>query len=1449
MVAKTNTGIDWLHTPPLNEEEVSKLVSLSYDELPGMYQNGIDAYIYTTAREALKKYDQYKKDKKSIFKEWFDGSKVVDKRGRPLIVYRGQHGPDSDKIQNRLPVISFGTKGAADTYAYAPNNRTLDKLAINPHIIAAYLSIKNPVINTPDDPFIEFEAIINAVGLENAKKIALGVADYITPTNNWDEEYSADFESVQELVEKAPERIKGLYVDAYAVFDEPEFVEMFKQAGFDGLIQGGNGETAMEPEYKVFDKSQIWIIEPGAKKMGLGGELSKRPTVEKYAYKKGDKVVCLMPGQSVTKAVIDVPAPIEYDEVQVWVTNKGYVSEDHMLPEITSAKRESSGGGYKMFKGLGGGKNYKIQFADGDSYTSYKETREDAIEDAVWYRLHRAKDYPKTTFKKEVGDLTTLNYALRHPNDAIVFVDADMLLKRHLHDEPEYAVLVESNQIGRRVENAKEFLILNVDRKGVYFEPSVAGIYNGKLSFEDGRHRVLAAKELGYHTVAVEVPKDQVALFEKEFSPRIGALQRQYAGVGPGEENEMLSEIESNRILATDFSKMDVYVDPSMIIPDKALPPATDDFDWNAIYAEAAKDTSKSDPQAGIDQNREEAYQHSRFDKNWAPTYKDAVKKLTEKYTAALATKKEWESKQYKQNKTVVEVGAKDSDFGPALSIGGINEGKKRKKIASAEMDMKEALEDLNLLGLIKEEIHKLTEDAEISLVPESSSAPLKVVPNKVGRHQIKKYGIDIIDAKKHEPSNILLEEKYKVAEDSELPADHTFELFFILKSKIDQQKPFAVGYFGDSRANRYEYASASNDLQELIRTMKDYDQEEAIVETYDPATKEVSASVIYPEANTYTYESLGLVAKEPAPANVNASILKTRLKIVSAKVLEEPNNSTWKTRKKIIEAMIENAGLADFNKSESIVAEIDKRLSLAKESVGGRIVRSGIPNRSSIDASLGDKYKILTGIREVPFTEFPDMGDLRYYDAHEKQKTQKLAEEIKESGEINPLIVVYDKRGAYVLEGGHRFDALRELNAKSFPALVVIDTEDLSGPDDYAKGGPLDNLGNSEKQSNFTKDEIQNILSGKSQVRQGNAIQAAASYLRTNGSFGKEVARTSKAKEGQSLEFERKSLERYISENNLWFEDGNLGIFLKSGSEQSVFQLGKSDFVVKLNRLNTIYYNSWLQYFYSLLLHNYFFDDTAYELIGFTKYNGQLNAVVKQPYIDWTDVTKIEDIIDFMSENEFYNSDTNVNYTNTELGVRINDLHIYNVLTRKDDKGDTLYFVDTNCYFDGVVPEFYDGGSVKNDHQVIVLNNSNSVYDRSAQRLILDYLNSLKDGEYKKLIEFIKESGQKPDDYETIFYLNPAYHHAFGDKWFANKLSYQRTADEAWGQALANDDERPNFIRVQRKGKVTTYAAAPEFGLFGDYSGDLYEEDGHLKQSVKDNAIQELKEALFMVS
>lgn len=103
---------------------------------------------------------------------------------------------------------------------------------------------------------------------------------------------------------------------------------------------------------------------------------------------------------------------------------------------------------------------------------------------------------------------------------------------------------------------------------------------------------------------------------------------------------------------------------------------------------------------------------------------------------------------------------------------------------------------------------------------------------------------------------------------------------------------------------------------------------------------------------------------------------------------------------------------------------------------VDGRIVRTYIPNTASIRATFNvGEYEVLPGVRVVNM----DLMDKDYIPTKDK-RTLGLAEEIKESNEINPLIVAVDDEGPYILEGGHRYDALEILGAKSFPALVVIE-------------------------------------------------------------------------------------------------------------------------------------------------------------------------------------------------------------------------------------------------------------------------------------------------------------------------------------------------------------------------------------------------------------------------
>lgn len=120
---------------------------------------------------------------------------------------------------------------------------------------------------------------------------------------------------------------------------------------------------------------------------------------------------------------------------------------------------------------------------------------------------------------------------------------------------------------------------------------------------------------------------------------------------------------------------------------------------------------------------------------------------------------------------------------------------------------------------------------------------------------------------------------------------------------------------------------------------------------------------------------------------------------------------------------------------------------------------------------------------------------------------------------------------------------------------------------------------------------------------------------------------------------------------------------------------------VLKLN--DSIYYASWLDYLNNLLLNNYFFPDTAYQLLGFYKSdNDVLYALVAQNYVESNQPTDLSLVKQFLENNGFKNTKNN-DYFNTDLGIILEDLHDENVLTAND----ILYFIDTVFY---IKPEIF---------------------------------------------------------------------------------------------------------------------------------------------------------------
>ena len=199
-------------------------------------------------------------------------------------------------------------------------------------------------------------------------------------------------------------------------------------------------------------------------------------------------------------------------------------------------------------------------------------------------------------------------------------------------------------------------------------------------------------------------------------------------------------------------------------------------------------------------------------------------------------------------------------------------------------------------------------------------------------------------------------------------------------------------------------------------------------------------------------------------------------------------------------------------------------------------------------------------------------------------------------------------------------------------------------------------------------KDEIQYILSGKSQVKHCHLIQTTCSYLKRSQGAGS-VAEEYK----QNKQQERESLIQFANQENLWLANINVENYVSQGAEQKVY-LKDGTSVLKLN--DAIYYASWIDYFHNLLLNNLFFPDTAYRLLGFFKELDVVYAVVEQPFIKASEKTDLRLVKLFLENNGFRNT-KNHDYYNADLGLILEDLHDENVLTQNG----ILFFIDTVFY------------------------------------------------------------------------------------------------------------------------------------------------------------------------
>ena len=200
-------------------------------------------------------------------------------------------------------------------------------------------------------------------------------------------------------------------------------------------------------------------------------------------------------------------------------------------------------------------------------------------------------------------------------------------------------------------------------------------------------------------------------------------------------------------------------------------------------------------------------------------------------------------------------------------------------------------------------------------------------------------------------------------------------------------------------------------------------------------------------------------------------------------------------------------------------------------------------------------------------------------------------------------------------------------------------------------------------------KDELQHIILGHEPTGQASQLKKIQRFLRSNAetSFATEKHKQLKSEETATL------IAFAQQENMIYAPIIRESDFISEGAEQKVYRLNGSH-IIKTNA--GAFYECWLDYFNSLLIHNYFFPATAYTFLGFKMISGELNAVVMQEFIVTSEPTDLTIVKEFLQYNNFYNNRNN-DYINSELGIIFEDLHDENVLSANG----ILFFIDTVFY------------------------------------------------------------------------------------------------------------------------------------------------------------------------
>ena len=183
------------------------------------------------------------------FTSWFNGSKVVDSNGLPLVCYHGT----KVNFDSFRPLSHFGTVGASNMFVSTD-------YSFNDQIVPVYLSIKNPLKILDNDNYSpdlgfdmyqqEFISYDEMIDIYDNLRYGKNLNDKIEEIN---QKFNFDLNS------RRPNYSRFLAHGGYKI-NVKKFISIFQQKGYDGMYYTNTSEDYGSTSWIIFSSDQVWPI-------------------------------------------------------------------------------------------------------------------------------------------------------------------------------------------------------------------------------------------------------------------------------------------------------------------------------------------------------------------------------------------------------------------------------------------------------------------------------------------------------------------------------------------------------------------------------------------------------------------------------------------------------------------------------------------------------------------------------------------------------------------------------------------------------------------------------------------------------------------------------------------------------------------------------------------------------------------------------------------------------------------------------------------------------------------------------------------------------------------------------------------------------------------------------------------------------------------------------------